>query len=507
MLLHYQLPILDARLFSDPASPSLEKPRWPWPTPGRSFVRCFGPVQRRRRGGHDVFPDEVFFASARGTIRFKRLEVERLASAPTRAAYRRLFCNPPVARLELGLAIEVVDLAPAELVKAALDLLEVELVVQQFRKEPVELALWRIERVLADHYARVTSPVRAAESDLILAGEPILLIDYSGDEVDALPAGSRRVESDLVGGADLAFYWLEYRRRTMGLWFLRSDSVEATVARRLRIELMRLHAEHQILKYALTDLWSKGSFGYVRGTPGSDRFDRYLNDATSLLLKDDRGGFSQSALRGVLAAYSTIANPEEWRLIDQRLAQVRTQIRRKVGNYLSPQPGQPSSGPVQLEKGEVIHVFVSHSNRDGDYLRDDDLLGYLRGLERERFDFWHDERIQAGDLWDDAIRAEMERADIALILVSQMFLNSRYCQDVEVVEFLRLRRQRGLTIVPIILSPCDWQTYPWLAQTQFLPRNGTIETDFSASGPRKQFYLQILQQLRSTGERIRGARS
>jgi hypothetical protein len=74
------------------------------------------------------------------------------------------------------------------------------------------------------------------------------------------------------------------------------------------------------------------------------------------------------------------------------------------------------------------------------------------------------------------------------------------------VTFVEGRRQRGLKIYPIILSPCDWDSYPWLAATQFQPRRGTIETSFKDGGKRKALYLKILQELRGLGNEIRAKR-
>ena len=72
-----------------------------------------------------------------------------------------------------------------------------------------------------------------------------------------------------------------------------------------------------------------------------------------------------------------------------------------------------------------VRIFVSHSHSDAGYFGDDSLLGHLRRLKREENAlFWTDERIAAGDKWDDEIRAEIAQTDIALVLVSQRFLDS-----------------------------------------------------------------------------------
>jgi hypothetical protein len=158
--------------------------------------------------------------------------------------------------------------------------------------------------------------------------------------------------------------------------------------------------------------------------------------------------------------------------------------------------------------GESVRVFVSYSHHDQKYVSDDrgSLLSYLRGLADEGLSFWHDQRINAGSLWDGQIRRELVRADIALVLVSQEFLNSAYCKGVEVPAFIESRRERGLRILPIVLSPCDWQSHGWLSSTQALPGSGkTLERDYAAPGKRKELFLKILQALRQSANQVKSS--
>jgi hypothetical protein len=189
-------------------------------------------------------------------------------------------------------------------------------------------------------------------------------------------------------------------------------------------------------------------------------------------------------------------------------AQLFTQINRSdilsefMNVVLSPLESE-SDGP-----SDPISVFVSYSHRDSKYLRPDSLLGFLAGLENEGFEFWSDERIVTSELWDERIRSQIERSDVALALVSQAFLNSRYCQEVEIAAFLRNRRDAGLRIFPVIVAPCDWTRHAWLAATQFQPRGGkTIERDYRSRGSRDGLFLEILRELRTLGDDIRGRRA
>ncbi|ETW98987.1 MAG: hypothetical protein ETSY1_16640, partial [Candidatus Entotheonella factor] len=150
----------------------------------------------------------------------------------------------------------------------------------------------------------------------------------------------------------------------------------------------------------------------------------------------------------------------------------------------------------------IIKVFVSYSHQDAKYLDNNSLLGYLKGLEDEQIAFWTDRQIQTGELWDEVIKAQIQDAHIALVLVSQSFLDSKYCQDVEIRGFLASKSY----LFPVILSACEWRRHEWLSSRQFLPGGDeTLEEHYTDSGQRKRLFLKIRQQLRDRAEQLRQA--
>jgi hypothetical protein len=150
-----------------------------------------------------------------------------------------------------------------------------------------------------------------------------------------------------------------------------------------------------------------------------------------------------------------------------------------------------------------VSVFISYSHQDEKYLGKGELLDYLAGLRQDGIDFWWDGRIETGDAWDDNIRRALSNADIAVALVSQAFLNSRYCQEVELRTFLERQKFKGLRVLPVIISPCDWQNHSWLSSRQVLPRSGTIGTHYSNRAKRQQLYLDLLNDIRRLAGEVR----
>lgn len=152
-------------------------------------------------------------------------------------------------------------------------------------------------------------------------------------------------------------------------------------------------------------------------------------------------------------------------------------------------------------------VFVGYSHHDKKYLNEASLIGYLKGLQHEGIaDFWSDERITTGDLWDVEVQAKINESHVALLLVSQWFLNSPYIQNREIPRFLEKRKRDGLIIFPIIVSACEWTEHVWLKETQFLPRDGeNIESHFAEEGKRLELFLQVRRDLRSQINRLHKA--
>jgi TIR domain-containing protein len=108
----------------------------------------------------------------------------------------------------------------------------------------------------------------------------------------------------------------------------------------------------------------------------------------------------------------------------------------------------------------MARVFLSYSHKDEGFR--DQLETHLAMLKRQGFvEIWHDRRIVAGERIDEAISANLETADIVLLLVSPDFLASDYCYERETMRAIE-RHEAGLaTVIPIIVRPCDWKDAPF----------------------------------------------
>lgn len=139
----------------------------------------------------------------------------------------------------------------------------------------------------------------------------------------------------------------------------------------------------------------------------------------------------------------------------------------------------------------ALKIFISYSHKDEDFK--DDLVTMLEGLKRQGIiDPWQDRRIEEGDEWYQEIQDAMNECDLAILLVSQNFIASRFIQDEELPRLLKHRSESGLRVVPIIVRPCKWTSEPSLSKLQALPKDGKPVITFSKdNGERDQVWVDI----------------
>ena len=90
----------------------------------------------------------------------------------------------------------------------------------------------------------------------------------------------------------------------------------------------------------------------------------------------------------------------------------------------------------------------------------DSLLNHLTWIERRGVDIWTDRDIAPGALWHDSIQAALDRAQVAVLLVSPHFLASDYISTDELPVLLDAAAGDGLTIFWIPVRPSAYRQSP-----------------------------------------------
>lgn len=126
-------------------------------------------------------------------------------------------------------------------------------------------------------------------------------------------------------------------------------------------------------------------------------------------------------------------------------------------------PGKLS--PERLPARKPKSAFISYSHRDVAVL--DRLLVHLRPLERAGLlDTWVDTRIRAGDDWKRSIEVALERAAVAVVLVSADFLASDFVVNNELPPLLAKAEVGGTRVLPVIVKPCRFARDSHLSRFQ-----------------------------------------
>ena len=148
-----------------------------------------------------------------------------------------------------------------------------------------------------------------------------------------------------------------------------------------------------------------------------------------------------------------------------------------------------------------LKVFISYAHEDDKLC--EEFVKYLSQLRHDSLiEDWHDRRLTGGSEWEGQIDEHLDTADIVVLLVSQDFLNSRYCYDVEMKRALDRHKQRKTRVVPVILKPCDWKTAPFAkAKLVALPKDGLPVEDWKSLD---HGFLNVAEGLRAVAAELRG---
>lgn len=115
-------------------------------------------------------------------------------------------------------------------------------------------------------------------------------------------------------------------------------------------------------------------------------------------------------------------------------------------------------------------IFLSYSHRDE--AEKDQLVAHLNVLRHDGIELWVDDDIPGGDDWQRQILEHVERATVAVLLVSENSLTSDFILKSELPALQRRRESGDLKLFPIIAKPCAWRKVPWLRAMNVRPKNG-----------------------------------
>jgi hypothetical protein len=105
-----------------------------------------------------------------------------------------------------------------------------------------------------------------------------------------------------------------------------------------------------------------------------------------------------------------------------------------------------------------------------------------------------DQEIEAGDLWKKVILAFLEKATVAVLLVTAEFFESKFIREVELPYLLKKHREGNLTIIWVPVSPCLHEETPLSSLQAALPPGETIEE--MPKGKRDAAWKKVCQKVK-----------
>lgn len=124
--------------------------------------------------------------------------------------------------------------------------------------------------------------------------------------------------------------------------------------------------------------------------------------------------------------------------------------------------------------GNPVSIFISYSRKDEAQMRE--LERHLQPLKRSQLvESWHDGYLIPGDEWEPQIKAQLEQAQIILLLISVDFINSDYCYNIELRKAIARHKAKDACVIPVILRDCMWEDMTisdmCLGELQALPKD------------------------------------
>lgn len=109
----------------------------------------------------------------------------------------------------------------------------------------------------------------------------------------------------------------------------------------------------------------------------------------------------------------------------------------------------------ELERKQV-KFFVSYAHRNSELATDfiDNLRDVLTPSKSYSYDYWKDNQLTVGEMWDEQIREAIDSCDIGLLLISPSFLSSNYITKNELPTFVN-----GKPCVPVMLAKVDLERH------------------------------------------------
>jgi signal recognition particle receptor subunit beta len=181
---------------------------------------------------------------------------------------------------------------------------------------------------------------------------------------------------------------------------------------------------------------------------------------------------------------------------DPNVPRVKVPVVKTLDTVESPE-ARVAEGPKAPVR---MRLFLCYARADTKKLKPLSVLLTILG-QRGYIQAWDDKQLVAGEELQERILAELGQADIVLMVRSHAWCASRFVQEMEVPEALRLRKEKGCTV---IVLPLDRETWDESVEVdrelkKFLTVTGNAQPVLSIQPPWKA-WEQVEESIRKAVE-------
>ncbi|POZ52336.1 molecular chaperone DnaK [Methylovulum psychrotolerans] len=111
-------------------------------------------------------------------------------------------------------------------------------------------------------------------------------------------------------------------------------------------------------------------------------------------------------------------------------------------------------------------IFISYAHEDSAWAQKIQKSLLMVSI-KQGHEIWLDRMINTGEFWEEKIYAEIEKASIAILLLSHDFLGSPFILKNELPRIFAEKERRYLQVFPIMIRSCPYGLHEELAKFQF----------------------------------------
>lgn len=267
MFLSIEFPFVDIRSFLEDDCGRLRIPNWPGAIPNVDFVRSFGIIRKRPRGGLPGWIGESPICEADRALRFAKHPIFKSNSEQLTLAfyilYRRLYFDGLAAgKYTVGLAnrkSQNQQLSRRAARELFYDVLRFPTIIPNPQSESVKTSLWAAGNALTSLYANssvLSDYVVKQKKWWVRSITPIVFLIKYADEDIPIPFPGQQIPGNWFTGFSISQHTIAIGGIELILWVITLEPFlqNFSIIRDLRISISRLYTEYNCLLHVLRSI-------------------------------------------------------------------------------------------------------------------------------------------------------------------------------------------------------------------------------------------------------------